>query len=211
MKGKFIVIEGLEGSGKTTAIKYIINILKKNGILKLKKTREPGSTLLNENLRKLIKHSIKNEIINKNTELLILYAARIQLVETIIKPNLNKGTWIIGDRHNMSSIAYQTGGRKIDKKIIKTLTNLFLKDFKPDLTIYLDVIPEIGLNRIKNRKKKDRIEKESLNFFYRTRKCYLKIIKKQKNLIFINANNKIKHVQKKIKLTIKNWIKKNNS
>ncbi|WDI78622.1 dTMP kinase [Candidatus Purcelliella pentastirinorum] len=211
MKGKFIVIEGLEGSGKTTAIKYIINILKKNGILKLKKTREPGSTSLNENLRKLIKNSIKNEIINKNTELLILYAARIQLLETIIKPNLKKGIWIIGDRHNMSSIAYQTGGRKIDRKITKTLTNLFLKNFKPDLTLYLDVTPEIGLNRIKNRKNKDRIEKESLNFFHRTRKCYLKIIKKQKNIKFINANNKIKHVHKKIKFIIENWIKTNNS
>lgn len=210
MKGKFIVVEGIEGAGKTTAIKYIIKLLTKYGIKNIKITREPGSTPLNEELRKLIKYSKNNEIINKKTELLILYAARVQLVETIIKPNLKKGIWIIGDRHNLSSIAYQTGGRKINKNITNTLSNLFLRNFKPNLTLYLDVIPKIGLKRIKKRKIKDRIEKESLNFFNKTRKYYLKIIKKQKNIKFINANNKIEYVNKKIKLIIKNWIKKNN-
>ena len=157
IKSKFIVIEGLEGAGKTNASICIQHTLKEYNIKNIMLVRQPGSTPIAEKIRKLIKNNFHIEDFVKETELLLMYAARIQLVKKIIQPALKKGIWVISDRHDLSSLAYQGGGLGIKKKLINQLKYLFLKDFIPDLTIYLDVYPEIGLKRASKRSKLDRI------------------------------------------------------
>lgn len=98
---KFIVIEGLEGAGKTSAIQTVVNTLKEKNITNLVFTREPGGTPLAEKLRELIKQGIEGEKVTDKAELLMLYAARVQLVENVIKPALAEGKWVIGDRHDL--------------------------------------------------------------------------------------------------------------
>ncbi|CAL1329273.1 dTMP kinase [Candidatus Providencia siddallii] len=209
MKNHFIVVEGLEGSGKTTAINTIKKTLNNIGISDIIFTREPGGTRLGEKIRKLIKYNFKNDQITHKSELLILYAARNQLIEKVIKPALMKGKWIISDRHDLSSQAYQIGGRGLNKKLVQLLRYLVLGKFQPSLTLYLDIPPELGLQRIYSRNKIDRIEKEPLSFFIKTREYYLKIISKNKNILLINANQKIEQVQNDINLILNKWLIKN--
>lgn len=146
--GKYIVIEGLEGAGKTTARNVVVETLKSLGINDMVFTREPGGTVLAEKLRSLVLDikSVGEEIITDKAEVLMFYAARVQLVETIIKPALARGAWVIGDRHDLSTQAYQGGGRGIDAQLLATLRHAVLGDFAPDLTLYLDVDPVEGSN-----------------------------------------------------------------
>ncbi len=108
---KFIVIEGLEGAGKSTAISAVLAVLREHGIDNITHTREPGGTVLAEKMRALVKEEHAGEELQDMSELLLMYAARVQLVETVIKPALNAGAWVVGDRHDMSSQAYQGGGQ----------------------------------------------------------------------------------------------------
>ncbi|WP_425619539.1 dTMP kinase [Buchnera aphidicola] len=209
IKNKFIVVEGLEGAGKTHACIYIKNILyKRYNIKNILLVRQPGSTFIAEIIRKLIKKKFYFEHLTKETELLLMYAARIQLIETKIKPALKKGRWVISDRHDLSSIAYQGGGLGINKIIINQLKLLFLHDCTPDLTIYLDVCPKIGLKRVLNRNSLDAIESRSLEFFKRVRKTYLKNIKLDQKSIIINANLNFNIVNDDITKKILIWLKK---
>ena len=208
MKNKFIVIEGIECSGKTIIHEHVINIFREYGIDEIISTREPGSTPLGEQLRILIKEGIKEENITCKAELLMLYAARIQLVETVIKPALTRGAWVISDRYDLSSQAYQGGGRKLNHDFINTLRNLVLCGFNPDLTVYLDVTPEISLERMIKRGILDRIEQESLLFFTRTRNRYLELTEKDPTIIVIDATKSIEKVIKLVKIKIFNWLLK---
>ena len=146
MRSKYIVIEGLEGAGKTTARNVVVETLEQLGIRDMVFTREPGGTQLAEKLRSLVLDikSVGDEVITNKAEVLMFYAARVQLVETVIKPALANGTWVIGDRHDLSTQAYQGGGRGIDQHMLATLRDAVLGDFRPDLTLYLDVTPEVG-------------------------------------------------------------------
>ncbi|MBI6404090.1 MULTISPECIES: dTMP kinase [Proteus] len=203
---KFIVIEGLEGAGKTSAIQTVIDTLKEQGITNLAFTREPGGTPLAEKLRELIKQGIDGEKVTDKAELLMLYAARVQLVENVIKPALAEGKWVIGDRHDLSSQAYQGGGRGLDKDLMLSLRNTVLGDFRPDLTLYLDLDPAIGLARARARGELDRIEKESMDFFYRTRERYQALAKGDDSIITINASQAIEKVQADIRQTLTTWL-----
>ena len=153
MRSKYIVIEGLEGAGKTTARNVVVETLEQLGIRDMVFTREPGGTQLAEKLRSLVLDikSVGDEVITDKAEVLMFYAARVQLVETVIKPALANGTWVIGDRHDLSTQAYQGGGRGIDQHMLATLRDAVLGDFRPDLTLYLDVTPEVGLKRARAR------------------------------------------------------------
>ena len=130
MKSKFIVIEGLEGAGKTTARDAIVAVLHEQGIDDVVFTREPGGTPLAEQLRVLVKQGIDGEQVTDKAELLMLYAARVQLVENVIKPALARGAWVIGDRHELSSQAYQGGGRGLDAQLMTTLRDAVLGDVR---------------------------------------------------------------------------------
>jgi thymidylate kinase len=123
MRSNYIVIEGLEGAGKTTARNLVVEALQESGISDLVFTREPGGTILAEKLRSLVLdiQSTGDEVINDKAEVLMFYAARVQLVETVIKPALARGQWVIGDRHDLSTQAYQGGGRGIDQTMLATL------------------------------------------------------------------------------------------
>lgn len=206
MKSRYIVIEGLEGAGKTTAIKTVVETLAKVGITEIDFTREPGGTPLAEKLRQLIKHGIGEEKVTDKAELLMLYAARIQLIENVIKPALAKGRWVIGDRHDLSSQAYQGGGRGLSTELMQVLRNTILDDFRPDLTLYLDIEPTLGLQRARDRGELDRIEKESLDFFERTRQRYLELAAEDDTIITIDANKSLEEVQKTIRQTLSNWL-----
>jgi thymidylate kinase len=206
MTGKFIVIEGLEGAGKTTAINTVARILKQHHIADLQFTREPGGTPIAEALRNIIKNGLDNEPLTDKAELLMLYAARIQLVDNVIKPALKMGKWVIGDRHDLSTQAYQGGGRQIDKVFIETLQAQVLGNFKPDLTLYLDVAPELGLMRARSRGQLDRIEQQSLPFFERIRQRYLQLAERDNTIVTIDANKSIEEVTAQIETVLNSWL-----
>ncbi|YCI27818.1 dTMP kinase [Erwinia sp. PK3-005] len=206
MNAKFIVIEGLEGAGKTTARDCIVEQLREQGISEIVFTREPGGTPLAEKLRDLIKQGLEGEKITDKAELLMLYAARVQLVESVIKPALARGAWVVGDRHDLSSQAYQGGGRGIDPQLMQTLRDAVLGDFRPDLTLYLDVSPEIGLQRARARGELDRIEQESLNFFTRTRQRYQALAASDASIKTIDASQPLEQVTLSLKATLQTWL-----
>ncbi|ELY9422090.1 dTMP kinase [Cronobacter dublinensis] len=208
MSSKYIVIEGLEGAGKTTARNLVVETLKSLGITDLTFTREPGGTVLAEKLRSLVLDikSVGDEVITDNAEVLLFYAARVQLVETVIKPALARGEWVIGDRHDLSTQAYQGGGRGIDRALLTTLRQAVLGDFVPDLTIYLDVDPRIGLERARARGELDRIEQESLDFFNRTRARYLELAAADPRIVTIDACQTLDAVSRDIRATVTRWV-----
>lgn len=195
-KGKFIVIEGLEGAGKTTAITMINDYLQARSLSNIQ-TREPGSTKLGEQIRNVIKNSEDN--IDPYAELLLLYAARVQLLQQIIIPALAAGDWVISDRFELSTWAYQGGGRGIDYAVIEQLSAIFLHGFTPDLIFFLDITPAQGLDRVRIRGlQKDRIEMESNVFFDRVYAAYHAKIKTMSNVINIDARLPIESVQQSI-------------
>ncbi|MDR6298882.1 dTMP kinase [Pantoea dispersa] len=206
MKSKFIVIEGLEGAGKTTAREAVVAVLHEQGIEDVVFTREPGGTPLAEQLRVLVKQGIDGEQVSDKAELLMLYAARVQLVENVIKPALARGAWVVGDRHDLSSQAYQGGGRGLDTQLMTTLRDAVLGDFRPDLTLYLDVTPEIGLQRARARGELDRIEQESLNFFTRTRERYHALAAADPTIKTIDATQPIENVTASLKAVLRQWL-----
>lgn len=206
MNSKFIVIEGLEGAGKTTARDTVVATLRAQGINDIVFTREPGGTPLAEKLRDLIKQGIDGEVLTDKAEVLMLYAARVQLVENVIKPALARGSWVVGDRHDLSSQAYQGGGRGIDINLMTSLRDTVLGEFRPDLTLYLDLPPVIGLARARARGELDRIEQESLAFFERTRERYLELAATDSSIKTIDASQPLEQVSESISRVLKQWL-----
>ncbi|WP_413730699.1 dTMP kinase [Sodalis sp. RH22] len=206
MDSKFIVIEGLEGAGKTCAIAVLVETLRARGITDVVFTREPGGTPLAEALRRLIKDGIDNEPVTDKAELLMLYAARVQLVENVIKPALARGAWVIGDRHDLSSQAYQGGGRGVDPQLLTALRDLVLGDFRPDLTLYLDLPPAIGLQRARARGELDRIEQESLAFFDRIRARYQALAAADARIVTIDASRSLAQVSDALRASLNCWL-----
>lgn len=193
-KGKFIVIEGLEGAGKSTAIATVKSWLQARDH-QVVCTREPGGTPLAEQLRTLVKQADPAETIAPETELLLMYASRVQLLRNIIEPALAQGQWVLADRHDMSSRAYQGGGRQLGDSLIDTLRKSVLGKTTPDLTLYLDIEPALGLARAAQRGALDRIEQEQLPFFQRTRQKYLEIAKSEPGVVIIDAGKSLPEVQ----------------
>ncbi|MDP8034094.1 dTMP kinase [Pasteurella atlantica] len=205
LKGKFIVIEGLEGAGKSNAQQIVIDSLQKHNIQFIT-TREPGGTPIAEALRRIWKEGVEGEYTTDKAELLMLYASRTQLVETIIQPALDNGIWVVGDRHNMSTLAYQGGGRGLSEPLLNTIKNAILGEFEPDLTLYLDLDPKIGLERAKGRGELDRIEQQHIDFFYRTRKRYLELVEQNSKAIKINAEQCLEKVSEEIRTVVEKWL-----
>lgn len=192
--GKFIIIEGLEGAGKSTAIATVKQYLESRGH-QVVCTREPGGTPLAEQLRTLVKEADLQEQIAPETELLLMYASRVQLLTNVIRPALAAGNWVLADRHDLSSRAYQGGGRQLGDGLLDTLRTAVLGDTRPDLTLYLDIDPALGLARAASRGELDRIEQEQLSFFQRTRAKYLEIAAKEPNIVVIDAGQPLEQVQ----------------
>lgn len=206
MNSKYIVVEGLEGAGKSTAIQAVVETLHDHGIDNITRTREPGGTVLAEKMRALVKEEHEGEVLQDMTELLLMYAARVQLVENVIKPALKQGQWVVGDRHDMSSQAYQGGGRQIARETMQSLKQTTLGAFKPDFTLYLDIDPKVGLERARGRGELDRIEKMDISFFERTRERYLELAAADDSVVTINADQTIEQVTHDIKQALENWL-----
>lgn len=198
MQAKFIVIEGLEGAGKSTAVATVINWLAEHGITNVITTREPGGTKLAEKMRAIVKE-VDDEPLTTAAELMLLYAARAQLVENVIKPALANDCWVVGDRHDLSSIAYQGGGRGYDISVLKTLKEVAIGDFKPALTLLLDIDPRIGLERARVRGELDRIELEQLSFFERIGNTYRQQAEADPTIHSVDAGEELPVVQAQIK------------
>jgi len=205
-RGKFIVIEGMEGAGKSSAIAVVEAFLKQQSIAFIN-TREPGGTPLAEQLRTIVKAANHQEKVTEETELFLMYASRSQLLENRILPALVKGEWVIGDRHDLSSRAYQGGGRNISDKTLDAIREVTLKGFKPDLTLYLDVSPEIGLARARARGDLDRIELEQIDFFHRVRNKYCQLADADDNIITIDASQDMLKVHHNIEQALTRFFK----
>jgi len=192
-KGVFITLEGIEGAGKTTHVPFIVDLLQKNNH-EVITTREPGGTDLGEKIRDTL---LTNKVtINRDTELLLMFAARAQHLQEVIRPALAKGKTVICDRFTDSSYAYQSGGRGIESDKICRLVQLVHADLKPDLTLLFDLPVELGLSRANSRSKADRFESETIDFFQSVRDAYLKIAKSEPERVkIIDVTNDIQSIQ----------------
>ena len=204
-RGHFIVVEGLEGAGKSTALQTIKRFLARQ-VDELISTREPGGTRVGEVARQLIKELLPAEPLDARSELLLLYASRVQLLEQVIRPALARGCWVVGDRFELSTWAYQGGGRKLSLEMIAQLSSFCLHGFSPDLIIFLDISPQEGLKRALKRGKADRIEQEALAFFTDVYNSYHEHIKSMKNVVVIDASKPLGVVQNLIQATLENYL-----
>ena len=207
-KGKFITIEGCEGTGKITQIKLLEKNLKKK--IKIKSTREPGGSFGAEQIRKLIFKS-KKQNWSPITEALLHISARSDHLEKIIKPNLKRGIWIICDRFRDSTIAYQGYGNGLKLNVLEIIQDSIFNKFHADLTIILDMDADKFLKRIKKRKFGiQKYEKMNINFHKKIRNGFLKIAEKNKKRCFVlNADKNPIKISKKILEIINNKFKTN--
>jgi dTMP kinase len=198
-KGKFITIDGIEGSGKSTQIDIICSYLQRKGI-DVVRTREPGGTDLGEKIRSLLL-DVANKEMHSDTELLLMFSSRNELIQNKIIPALNKGSWVVSDRFTDASFAYQGGGRMLDLNRISKLESWVLGEFQPNLTLFLDVSVDVGMQRVEARAAKDRIELEERAFFERVRSVFIDRSKSYPERIkLIDASGSISEIHNNIKL-----------
>ena len=198
MRGKFITLEGIEGSGKSTNLEFIKNLLDNNNI-KYIVTREPGGGPLGPHLRELLLD--KDNSISPSVEMLLMMADRKDHVDNLIEPNLTKGNWVISDRYLDSTIAYQGGGRQLNLNLITALSEE-LKLPTPDLTLLFDLSVDLALERAKKRSELDRFEREPKDFHSRIRNSYLEQASINNRTKIIDSSKDIKSVS----MQVENYI-----
>ena len=170
-RGKFITIEGGEGAGKSSMMERLASWLDSHGH-RVIKSREPGGTRLAEQIRVILLNSEHVEL-SSRAELLLIFAARAQHLEELIRPALARGETVLCDRFTDATWAYQGGGRKMAAELIAGLEQMVHGDLQPDLTLLFDIPVELGMTRVAGRGEADRFEVESIRFFERVRKAYL--------------------------------------
>lgn len=197
-RGCFISVEGIDGSGKSTHIKFIQQLLEASGKT-VTVTREPGGTMLGEQIREILL-TPRSESISANTELLLIFAARIEHVQKIISPSLAAGKWVLCERFTDASYAYQGGGRGLPLSDISILENWALGCFHPDLTLIFDLPASVGMKRALVRSQQlDRFEQESVDFVDRVRMAYLSLAKNNlKRYCLIDASLSLVEIQQAI-------------
>jgi len=204
MKGKFIVIDGPDGCGKSTQSKLLTQYLKQKGC-KVLALREPGGTRISEKIRTILLDP-KNYKMTEITELFLYMASRSQLVAELIKPALKSGKIVLCDRFLSSTIVYQGIAGGVGKKLVETIGKIATENIKPDITIILDVLPQEGLNRKKSAP--DRMEKKKLVFHEKVRLGFLSLAKSDSHQYkVIKSYGPIKEVQAKIQQTVSKLIK----
>ncbi len=198
----FITLEGPEGSGKTSHIKPLTEWLTAQGY-KVFATREPGGTNIGEQIRNVI-HDLKNTEMHPRTETLLYQAARAQIVEQVIRPNLAKGTIVISDRYYDSTIAYQGYGHRQNLDQVRALVEYATGGLTPDLTILLDVDVEVGLKRKKqNNVEWNRMDAYEVEFYSRVRSGYLEMVKQEpKRWVVVDASQNWDEVQGELRKII---------
>ena len=202
MEGKFITLEGIEGSGKSTNLGVIKQILDENQINYIV-TREPGGGPLGSNLREILLD--KSNTISPSVEMLLMMADRKDHVDNVINLNLKKGNWVISDRYLDSTIAYQGGGRQLDVNLI-TFLSAELDLPTPDLTLLFDLPVNEALKRAKERSELDRFESEPADFHNRIRDSYLEQASKNDRFKIVNSAKEIESVAEQVKNYINEFI-----
>ena len=204
MKGTFIVLEGIDGCGKSTQIQHLSKWLPQSGLIpegsKLIITREPGGTKLGNSIRELLLSNYKDNSPEPLTELLLYAADRAQHVSQVILPALNNGHWVISDRYSSSTMAYQVFGRELNKRIIENLEDIATKGVTPNLTLLLDISVTESIKRRRNNSK-DRIESEGKIFLERVSDGFNSIAK-DKKWITVSSHAKEELVSKAIEKEI---------
>lgn len=198
-KGCFITFEGGEGVGKTTNIQLCADWLSENGHSVLT-TREPGGTPIAEIIRNKLLKAHHAEPMHPMTELLLMFAARAQHVEAVIKPALQQGTWVLCDRFTDSTIAYQGFGRGLDLEAIANLRDLAHEGLEPDMTLLLDAPVNVGMARARHRSvetniETDRFETEQHAFFERVRDGFHALAATNPRFKRIDADRELERVQ----------------
>jgi dTMP kinase len=197
----FVSLEGGEGAGKSTQMSHIRGWFEKKG-QRVVETREPGGTELAELIRNIVLHGDHPEM-SAYTELLLIFAARAQHVDELIKPSIEAGKIILCDRFTDASFAYQGGGRGLPVADISALENMVMGSLRPDLTFLLDLPVEMGLSRASDRGSEDRFETEAVSFLERARQTYLDRAKQfSERYVLIDATCSPDEVWKKIKNTL---------
>lgn len=203
MKGEFIVIDGPDGCGKTTQARRLADYLRHKG-LKVRRIREPGSTVLGEKIRRILLNPI-NKKMSIRTELFLYMACRAQLVDEIIKPAFKRGEIVVSERFLSSTIVYQGWAGQVGKDEVKSMGRVATDNIQPELTIILDVRPEEGLRRIKG--KLDRIEARMLSYHKKVREGFLALARENPRRVkVINADRSVNEVQQDIRKVVANVI-----
>ncbi len=206
MKGLFISLEGIEGTGKTTQARLLAGFLEamgKNVLL----TEEPGGTQIGRRIREVLLNPEHREM-GSMTELLLYNASRAQHISELILPALKAGKVVITDRFSDSTTAYQGYGRGIDLDLLKSLDNIATGGFRPDLTCLLDLDAETGLRRNRSANKIDRIELEEIGFHKRVKDGFLKLAEREPRRIrVIDASGDINEIQDSIREVVQGFLK----
>jgi len=205
-RGKFITFEGIDGAGKSTHLAWAADLLRGRGV-SVVVTREPGGTILGEKLRQVLLTG--DQRIHPETETLMMFAARRQHLEEVIRPALQRGDWVLCDRFTDASFAYQGGGRGVAKQKLEDLERWVHPDLQPDLTLLFDVSAEIGQSRVARIKSPDRFEREDVEFFGRVRNAYLERQQQwPKRIVGIDGSKPVADIQREIEqLILAKWKK----
>ncbi|MGN6974184.1 dTMP kinase [Neisseria sp. Marseille-Q5346] len=202
MKPRFITLDGIDGAGKSTNLAVIKAWFEKHQLPVLF-TREPGGTPAGEALREILLNPATQ--VSLRTETLLMFAARQQHLETVILPALKNGTHVVSDRFTDATFAYQGGGRGVPLQDIATLEHWVQGDFRPDLTLLLDVPLEVSMARINQTREKDRFEQEEAEFFNRVREVYLQRANKQpERYAVIDSSQSLDAVKNQIETALDN-------
>jgi dTMP kinase len=210
MRGKFITFEGGEGCGKSTQVRRLVEELKRRGIKSIQ-TREPGGTILSEKIRSLLKDEMEDSPCAR-CEVLLFLAARAQLVENVIRPSLEAGTWVISDRFSDSTLAYQGYGRGLPLDFLQKANQVACDDLKSDLTLLLEVAPEVATSRMRSREaatgtSADRIELAGSAFHERLRNGFKLLAKAEpERIITIDANGNEDEVWEQVWKSMKRFL-----
>ena len=202
--GKFITFEGVEGGGKSSNISVVKQFLEQQGIPVLL-TREPGGTPLAEEIRETLLKP-RDEAVDEMAELLLIFAARAQHFNKLIKPALAAGTWVLCDRFTDATYAYQGAGRGLSIANIAALESLVQGDIRPDLTLLFDLDVSLGLQRARGRGALDRFEQQEHDFFERIRSLYLQRAKSESYYRTVDASLPLKEVQAQVQTLISDFL-----
>lgn len=205
MTGRFITVEGIEGVGKSTNIAFIHSYLRAAG-RDVVRTREPGGTTLGEHIRELLLHN-RHDGMAADTELLLMFAARAEHVDKVIRPALQRGQWVLCDRFTEATYAYQGGGRGIAASRIAVLEEWVQDQLRPDLTLLFDAPVELGLQRAGKRSAPDRFESEQHAFFERVRQNYLEQARHHRDRFrVIDAGQPLETVQRDLAIMLDEFL-----
>lgn len=199
-RGKFITLEGIDGAGKSTHLRWIARFLRGRGI-RVKVTREPGGTPAGEQVRRLVLAG--RERLHAETETLLMFAARREHLARVITPALERGFWVVCDRFTDATYAYQSGGSGVSWEKVATLEQWVHSGLQPDLTVLFDVSPATGRSRTGRKNKLDRFERERNAYFGRVRDAYLRRAQAEPGRIrVLDAQASLAQVKKELEMVL---------